>query len=92
MRFDGHRYRDCRWCGGQGCLQCENEANKAYNRQFPNGPEPMATFNLNDKAEAERCRTVFGAEALKKAFGPDGGGVAEIEENLRATDPSNTNT
>ena len=40
MRFDGHRYVDCRWCGGRGCLQCENEANKAYQRVFPDGPKP----------------------------------------------------
>jgi len=47
VRFDGHRYRDCRWCGGRGCLACEAEAEKAYRAAFPNGPEPTATFQLD---------------------------------------------
>lgn len=83
MRFDGHRYVDCRWCGGRGCLQCENEANKAYQRVFPDGPKPIATFKTDDPADMERMRSIFGADALKKTFGPEGGGMAEIHEKLR---------
>ena len=37
-------YRDCKWCGGKGCVCCPGEADKEYKRQFPNGPEPIAVF------------------------------------------------
>ncbi|RKD68997.1 hypothetical protein [Rhizobium sp. WW_1] len=79
-RFDGHRYRDCRWCGGRGCLQCEGEANKAYKAAFPDGPKPIATFKLPEDIDA--ARGAIGAEALQKAFGAGGGGIAEIMQNL----------
>lgn len=46
MRFDGHRYCDCRWCRGRGCVYCESEAKKAYGAEFPNGPQPIATFDM----------------------------------------------
>ena len=55
MRYDAEKsiYRDCKFCGGNGCLACEGEANKAYKRDFPNGPEPIATFK-NDPAGMEQ--------------------------------------
>ena len=77
MRFDGHRYIDCRWCGGRGCLQCNREVDAAYERAFPDGPKPIATFTLPEDAEA--AAAIIGAEALTKAFGPDGNGLADIE-------------
>lgn len=80
MRFDGHKYRDCRWCYGQGCLYCESEADKAYKREFPEGPKPFATFTRD---ELPAARGAIGAEAMEKAFGPGGGGVSEIIENVR---------
>jgi hypothetical protein len=81
MRFDPVRsvYRDCRWCGGKGCLACESEANKAYGREFPEGPVPLATFSIDEIDKAEEA---IGAEALTKAFGPGGGGIAEIIANI----------
>lgn len=82
MRFDGHRYVDCRWCGGRGCLQCEVEFDKAYKRAFPDGPKPIATFRLDTPEGAENARQVLGVEALQKAFGPGGGGMAEFMANL----------
>jgi hypothetical protein len=82
MRFDGHRYVDCRWCGGRGCLQCEGEFNKAYERAFPDGPKPIATFKLDTPEGTERARRAIGVEALQKAFGPDGGGMSEFMANL----------
>lgn len=90
MRFDGHKYVDCRWCGGSGCLQCETEASKAYEAAFPEGPQPIATFRADNPDDVKRFRSIFGADALKKTFGPDGGGTAEIYRKLRGdTDPSN---
>ncbi len=49
VRYDDQKqiYRDCRFCGGTGCLACQREAEKAYEREFPNGPEPIATFRLD---------------------------------------------
>lgn len=81
MRFDGYRYRDCKWCGGKGCVYCQSEADKAYKRAFPNGPEPIATFPATQEG-MEAARKVIGAEAMKKAFGQGGGGIAEIMENI----------
>jgi hypothetical protein len=82
MRFDGRRYVDCRWCGGRGCLQCPNEADAAYKRAFPGGPKPIATFRLDSPEDMERARAAIGVEAIRKAFGPGGGGVREIEQNV----------
>lgn len=79
MRFDGVRYRDCRWCVGRGCLYCENEANKAYKEAFPDGPTPLATFTM---AELPAAKEAIGADAIRKAFGPGGGGIAEVVANI----------
>ena len=45
-RYDEERgvYRDCKWCRGRGCLYCPDEAEKAYKREFPDGPKPIASF------------------------------------------------
>ncbi|MGU9981490.1 hypothetical protein ACJ4V0_15755 [Phreatobacter sp. HK31-P] len=85
MRFDGHRYRDCKWCGGRGCLSCEAEANAAYKRAFPDGPKPFATFDISTPEGAERARRAIGPDALRKAFGPGGGGIADITEAAKAS-------
>lgn len=82
MRFDGHRYVNCRWCGGRGCLQCENEADAAYKRAFPEGPKPIATFKLDNPANVEAARSVLSPEALNGFFGPGGGGIAAFTEAL----------
>lgn len=81
-RFNGHRYRDCRWCGGNGCLACPSEADKAYKAAFPDGPKPIATFDISTPDGAEAARKAIGPDALQKAFGASGGGLSEILENL----------
>lgn len=57
VRYDerSQRYRDCRWCGGRGCLACPGEADKAYKAAFPDGPKPIATFD----------NTMEGREAIR---------------------------
>lgn len=84
MRFDGHRYVNCRWCGGSGCLQCEAEFDAAYKRAFPEGPKPIATFKLDSPGDVERARSVLGVEALTKFFGPDGGGMQAFMDAVKA--------
>lgn len=82
-RWDDARgaYRDCRWCHGNGCLQCKAELDKEYKRQFPDGPQPIAIFKTPE--EIGKVKAAIGREAIEKAFGPGGGGVAEIIENLK---------
>lgn len=84
VRYDEERqiYRDCRFCGGKGCLACPGEADKDYRASFPDGPRPTAVFKINDPEDMEIARETIGRKALEKAFGPGGGGVEEIIENL----------
>lgn len=83
MRYDPDKqvYRDCRWCKGRRCIYCKSEADKAYKAEFPDGLKPIATFPATPEG-MEAARAVVGREAIEKAFGPDGGGVAEIFHNI----------
>lgn len=81
-RFENGIYRDCKWCGGRGCLSCPAEADMEYKRQFPNGPEPLISFNTDDPKDAELMLKTIGGPALEKAFGKGGGGGAEILANI----------
>lgn len=81
-------YVHCDWCNGRGCTACftarrqrEKELEEEYNRQFPNGPEPIFTARLDHPEEMEAMKRVAGREAIEKAFGPGGRGVEEIKEN-----------
>jgi len=82
-RFENGRYRDCKWCHGKGCVSCKIEADKEYARQFPNGPQPIAVFDMRSESDMSKAKAAIGADALRKAFGDGGGGVYEILENLR---------
>lgn len=70
MRFDEERgiYRDCRWCGGKGCLSCPAEADKEYRRQFPDGPKPIATFDITTEAGIRAAKEALGPEAIEAAY------------------------
>lgn len=82
-RFENGIYRDCQFCKGRGCLACTAEANKEYQRQFPDGPKPIATFKTDDPADMEIAKKVIGIDAIRKAFGEGGGGMSEVYDNLR---------
>lgn len=56
---------------------CDDERRKAEER----ARQPIFTADRNDPEDMALFREYFGAEALQKAFGPDGGGMAEIHEN-----------
>jgi hypothetical protein len=85
-RYEPGKYRDCRFCHGRGCACCDGEAEKAYKRAFPEGPKPIATFNLDSKHDVDRFVATFHVEKLESAFGEGGGGVDELVENLRRYD------
>jgi len=68
MRYDEEQevYRDCKFCGGKGCLMCPSEADKAYHKEFPDGPKPIATFKADDPEDIERMKNFM--EDLIKPF------------------------
>lgn len=94
MRFDEQRsvYRDCRWCQGRGCLYCKSEADKAYRAAFPEGPRPIATFDISTAEGLEAAKASIGADAITRAFSKGGRGIEEILENVAkavsASEPS----
>lgn len=51
-----------------------------YARQFPNGPQPIFSISSRDEMSIALLGHVAHFDVLTKAFGPDGGGVAEIED------------
>lgn len=65
------------------CERCKTEFDAAYEKAFPNGLEPIATFKLDDPEDMERLKGALGVDALTQAFGPGGGGIAEVTQNLR---------
>lgn len=70
--FDG-----CKWCHGNGCMGCDAERDAAFER----AQQPIFSADRNDPEDMKQLRRVVGAEALEHAFGPDGGGIREINEN-----------
>ncbi len=61
-RYTPGRFRDCPWCYGRGCAACDGEAEKAYKRQFPNGPQPVATFDTRTQQGRDGLRNMVGSE------------------------------
>lgn len=45
--------------------------------------EPMLTINKNSEFELELMKNAIGKDAIDKAFGAEGGGIKEIEDNCR---------
>lgn len=77
-------YRDCKWCYGAGinnqeCNQCEPERQKAIKEYEGYGPQPIFTAKLDSPSDMESLRRIAGKESLEDAFGPDGGGIQDIE-------------
>lgn len=75
-RYDPEKkiYRDCRFCHGRGCVACEGEAQKDYDRQFPGGPQPILTISRKELPRAMKI--------LKPIMGPEGM-MAAKKEGLR---------
>ena len=78
IAFDG-----CSWCSGQGCNQCRYERKK-YEAQIEanlKNPQPIFSADRNNPGDMQLLKDVFGKDALEQAFGPDGGGMEEINRN-----------
>ena len=75
-------FEHCSWCGGRGCNQCTYERQKWIEANFgPDGlPQPIFEAQTDNPEDRELLKHVVGREALEQAFGPDGGGVEEIEQ------------
>lgn len=67
----------CKWCGGNGCIHCDEERHKHELRK----PQPIFTARTDDPEDMAALRSLLGRGALERAFGPGGGGIAEIEYN-----------
>lgn len=82
-RYDEQReiYRDCRFCGGKGCLACPGEADRAYRAAFPEGPKPIATIKVE---EIGQLLGVLGPDAMRRYFGADNLGGAAFERDLKS--------
>ena len=67
----------CKWCGGSGCMGCDEERSK-YQEQRA---KPIFSADRDNPEDMEALRRVIGREAIEHAFGPEGGGIAEVEYN-----------
>jgi hypothetical protein len=77
-------YENCKWCHGNGCNQCNFEREKRIKEYEKNGPQPIFSMKINPDGtleDPELAKSCIGKDALEKAFGPEGGGVREIELN-----------
>ena len=66
----------CKFCNGRGCLACPGESKKIQL------PQPVFVAQLDKPGDMELLNDAVGAEAISKAFGPQGGGPNEIYRNL----------
>ena len=73
-------FRDCKWCHGTGCMGCDAEREKAFERS----KRPILQYtpeDMKDPTLGPLIRDAIGAKALEKAFGFDGGGMDEVRAN-----------
>lgn len=81
-------YRNCKFCGGRGCIACPGEQKKDEQKPI----EPMFTADLTNPDDIELLKQVIGRSALDFAFQEGvnpmetgltgrGGGVQTIEDN-----------
>lgn len=59
--------------------EAEAACDAEYARQFPDGPKPIFVAKRGTD-DIGLMKSTFGIDALNRAFGPGGRGIAEIEE------------
>jgi len=64
----------CSFCNGRGCIACPGESTKIK--------QPVFVAQLDNPGDMKLLADAVGAEAISKAFGPQGGGPSEIYRNL----------
>jgi len=73
-------YLNCTWCNGRGCLMCDAEREKAKNVRR----QPILNVTheeMQDPSLGLLILDAIGRKAIERAFGPDGGGIDEVEGN-----------
>ena len=73
MRLKG-AFTGCKWCGGNGCLQCDDQREKAEKQAL----RPLFSADIGNPDDMALLKEFAGAEAIEHAFGPDGGGMREV--------------
>lgn len=67
IHASGHQaYRRCKWCGGKGCLSCQAQADADYKKDFPNGLQPIATFDSTKAEGVAALRSCLSEEAMNE--------------------------
>jgi hypothetical protein len=59
------KYSDCKWCKGKGCLYCNAEREKATENL---DIQPIFSADLTNDKDVELLKSLFGKEALDRAF------------------------
>ena len=70
-------FAGCKWCHGSGCLCCAGEREKAL-QEFQQPILSVTHEELRDPTLGPLIKDAIGVDALRKAFGPGGGGSDEI--------------
>lgn len=70
-------FNGCQWCHGNGCLQCDRERE----RQSKDAMKPIFTAQRDDPQDMEAMRRIFGADNIRAAFSPGGGGMEKIRQD-----------
>ena len=63
-------------------LATEEELDVGYRAAFPEGPQPIATFRLDNPDDIKRAKAVLSPAALNGFFGPGGNGMAAFSAAL----------
>ncbi len=58
-------WKNCQWCYGAGCLYCQAEREKAFQRDIDN---PIFIASRDDPEDMEALRRIVGKEAIAEAF------------------------
>lgn len=67
VRSGDQPYSRCKWCHGKGCLACQQEMEKDYREEFPEGPQPLASISLDDTDGMKRLASILSPEGLASA-------------------------
>ena len=71
-------YTRCKYCRGRGCLACDGERK----RDQEQANEPLFVAKTGSPEDMELLLRAVGADAVKRAYGPNGGKVDELKRNL----------